>query len=419
MAMENGAGEACLAPTERENSAVTVSTEIRTRTLALNLGPQHPAMHGTLRLRVELDGEIIVRADPEIGFLHTGFEKLAEHQTWNQWVTVTDRANYLSSLSNNIGYTQAVEELLGVELPPRGQYARVLMAELSRIADHIICVGLQAMDTGAFSVMLWTFIEREKMYDLFEHASGARMTTSWTRVGGFSRELPENFAELVREKTAKIEAVVEEVEKMLDGNRIWLDRTREIGIISGDEAVAWGWTGPCLRASGVPYDLRRVRPYLVYPELDFDVVVHRDGDSYSRYKVRCEEIRQSLKIIRQCLEKMPKSGPLSVDDPRVALPAKAEVYESMEALIHHFELIMPTHGIQPPVGEHYSATEAPNGELGFLIVSNGTGKPHRVRIRPPSLLHHQALPKLIEGRLISDAIAILSSFNVIAGELDR
>ena len=388
------------------------------QTLHLNLGPQHPACHGTLRLKVELDGEVIVKCDPEIGFLHTGFEKLGEYRSYNQFVVVTDRMNYLSPLNNNIGFSVACEELFGIQVPPRGQYLRVIMAELSRLADHVLCVGLQGMDLGAFSAMLWTFIEREKLYDIFEAVTGARLTTSWTRVGGVFRDVPADFPALVREFLDRFPPLLAEIETMLSSNRIFKDRTVGVGALSAEQAVAWGLTGPLLRASGVPYDVRRARPYLVYPELDFDIPVRYEGDAYARYLVRMEEMRQSVRIVRQALEKLPE-GPVNVADHKVILPPKEKVYQDMESLIHHFEIVMQGHGLKPPVGEVYSCTESPNGELGFYLVSDGSGMPYRVRVRPPSLYAHQTLPAQVRGRMISDAVAALSSLNVIAGELDR
>jgi NADH dehydrogenase I D subunit len=386
--------------------------------LLLNLGPQHPACHGTLRFKVQLDGETIVKCDPEIGFLHTGFEKLGEYRSYNQFVVVTDRMNYFSPLNNNIGFAIACEELFGIEVPPRAQYLRVIMAELSRLADHVISVGLAGMDLGAFTPMLWTFIEREKLYDIFEAVTGARLTTSWTRVGGVFRDAPADFAERVERFLDKFPEVLDEVDAMLKENRIFKDRTVGVGEMSAEQAVAWGLTGPLLRASGVPYDVRRARPYLTYAELDFDIPIRFEGDAYARYLVRMEEMRQAVRIVRQALRKLP-AGPVNALDHKITLPAKDEVYRDMESLIHHFKLLMPGHGLKPPVGEVYSCTETPNGELGFFLVSDGSGQPYRVRVRPPSFYNHQTFRVQVEGRLLSDAVAILSSLNVIAGELDR
>lgn len=386
--------------------------------LHLNMGPQHPAMHGTLRLRAELDGETVVKIDPEIGYLHTGFEKLGEYRSYNQFVVVTDRMNYLSPLNNNIGFAVACEELFGIEVPPRGRYLRVIMAELSRLADHVISVGLQGMDLGAFSVMLWSFIEREKMYDIFEAVTGARMTTSWTRVGGVFRDVPNDFPQMVKAFLDKFPPVLDEIELMLSHNKIFMDRTIGVGRLTAKEAVSYGVTGPVLRACGIPYDLRKARPYLCYSELDFDIPTRVAGDVYARYEVRLAEMRQSVRIIKQALERLP-DGPVSALDHKTTLPPKGTVYHDLEGLIHHFKLTMTGHGQNPPPGEIYSATEVPNGELGFYLVSDGTGGPYKVRVRPPSFYTYGSFPKQIEGRLISDVVATLASLNIIAGELDR
>lgn len=395
------------------------------KTMQMNIGPQHPATHGTLRLKCEVDGEIVVKVEPEIGFLHTGFEKLGEYRNYNQFVVISDRMNYLSPLNNNIGFAIACEELFNVTVPARGQYIRVIMAELSRIADHVVSVGLQGMDLGAFSVMLWTFIEREKLYDIFEAVTGARLTTSWTRVGGVFRDVPADFPELVNGFLAKFPAVVDEIEYMLNKNKIFMDRTIGVGAISKEDAVSYGVTGPLLRACGVPYDIRKAKPYLCYNELNFDVPTRTEGDVYARYQVRLAEMRESIKIVRQALEKLPGGGankeklPVNSVDHKVALPSKDMVYHDMESLIHHFKITMPGHGLIPPKGEVYSSTETPNGELGFYIVSDGTGLPYRVRIRPPSYYNYATFPQQAAGRLISDAVACMASINVIAGELDR
>ncbi len=386
--------------------------------MLLNLGPQHPAMHGTLRNVLELDGERIVRANPEIGFLHTGFEKLGEHMSYNQWVTLSDRMNYLSPLNNNIGYAVACNELFGIEFPPRASCILTIMGELSRIADHIICVGLMAMDMGAFSVMLWTFVEREKLYDIFEAVTGQRMMTSYTRVGGVFRDAPPEFPAMVRNFCSKLPSVLDEIEYMLNRNPIWLGRTRGIGVITREDAIEYSLSGPVARASGLARDVRKDRPYLIYRELDFDIVTDTAGDCFARYKVRMGEMRQSLRIIEQALDRLP-SGPVKVDDHKISLPPKHLVYTDMEALIHHFKNIMPGHGPRTDRGEIYSCTESPNGELGFFLVSDGTGVPYRLRVRPPSFYNYQIFPKAVEGLMISDAVAVLASLNVIAGELDR
>ncbi|MBI5369480.1 MAG: NADH-quinone oxidoreductase subunit D [Planctomycetes bacterium] len=386
--------------------------------MVLNMGPQHPAMHGTLRLVLELDGETVVRCRPEMGFLHTGFEKLGEYRSYNQFVTVTDRMNYLSAINNNIGWAQACEELWGVECTPRCRRLRVIMGELSRLSDHILCVGLQAMDLGAFSVMLWGFARREQLYDLFERVTGARLTNSWTRVGGLMQDVPADFVARVKAVTDTFPEIIDETDKMLSKNKIFTGRTRGVGVLSAEDAIAYGVTGPVLRASGVEYDLRRARPYSGYEKFDFDVPTQTDGDSFARFQQRLEEMRQSVRIIRQALVDIP-GGPVNVDNYKLSLPAKELVYTRMEEMIHHFKLTMIGHGPYPPKGEVYSATEAPNGELGWYLVSDGKRNPYRVRVRPPSFYHFQVVPKLVEGRLISDLVAVLSSLNVIAGELDR
>ncbi|HLX60645.1 MAG TPA: NADH-quinone oxidoreductase subunit D, partial [Planctomycetota bacterium] len=293
------------------------------KTMSMNIGPQHPATHGTLRLKVELDGEIIARIEPEIGFLHTGFEKLAEYRNFNQFVVITDRANYLSPLNNNIGFAIAAEELFGVEVPPRGQYIRVIMAELSRLADHVVSVGLQAMDLGAFSVMLWTFIEREKMYDIFEAVTGARLTTSWTRIGGVFRDVPPDFPKLVKDFLAKFPAVLDEMEQMLNRNKIFKDRTINVGTLTKEQAISFGITGPMLRACGVPYDIRKAKPYLCYDKLNFEIPTETQGDVFARYRVRMAEMRQAIKIVEQALVALPE-GPVNSVNHKVTLPSKDE-----------------------------------------------------------------------------------------------
>ncbi|MHC4829417.1 MAG: NADH dehydrogenase (quinone) subunit D [Planctomycetota bacterium] len=388
------------------------------KTMVLNFGPQHPATHGTLRIVLEIDGERIVRAVPEIGFLHTGFEKIGEYRTWNHFVPLSDRTQYLSAMNNNIAYCSAVEELLGLEVPPRGRVVRMLMAELGRIADHLICLGLQGMDLGAFTVMLWTFIEREKIYDIFDVCSGGRLTVSYGRVGGVAYDVPVDFEARMEALLDKLPAVIDEVEGMLLRNRIFCQRTQGIGILTPELAKAYGVTGPVLRASGVDYDIRRVRPYLDYEELDFEVPTATEGDSYARFIVRLGEVRESLKIIRQLLDRMPE-GPVNALEGKVTLPDKAAVYSSMEELIHHFELTMPGFGIQPPLAETYYAQECPNGEQGYFLISDGSGIPYRIRMRSPSFYNYQVLPAMVEGSMISDLVAVLASLNVIAGELDR
>ena len=386
--------------------------------MMLNFGPQHPATHGTLRLVLELDGETVVKATPHLGYLHTGFEKLGEHLDYNQYIVVTDRMNYLSPLSNNFGYVLAVEKLLGLEVPKRGQYVRVIMAELSRLADHLLWLGMGALDLGAFTAFLYGFKEREKLYSIFEKTTGARLTTSYTRVGGVLRDLYDGFEEDVNAFLSAFPKTLKEVHTLLTRNRIWMDRTKEVGVISGEDAISYGLTGPCLRASGIEHDLRKAEPYSSYEDFDFDVPVGDNGDVYDRYLVRMEEMVQSCHIIRQAMANLPE-GPVNVPDNKIILPEKEDAYGHIEGLIHHFKIIMDGHGVQPPRGEIYSATESPNGELGFYIVSDGSGTAYRIRIRPPSLLQYQVVPHMVEGGMVSDIVAVLGSMNIIAGELDR
>ena len=393
--------------------------ELSTEKLELNFGPSHPATHGTLRVQLEADGEIVTRADAEIGFLHSGFEKLGEHLSYNQYITITDRMNYLSPLCNNVAFALAVEKLLGIEAPKRAQYLRVLMCELSRIADHLLAIGMQAVDVGAFTVFLYGFRIREKIYDLFEMVCGARLTTSYTRVGGLMRDVPDDFDAVCREVLAEVPAAMEQIDGLLSHNRIWLDRTRNIGVITPEQAISYGLTGPIARATGIDYDIRVKEPYSCYEDFTFDVIIGENGDVYDRYMVRFYEVWESLKICEQVLDKLP-SGPVNVDaDTKYTLPPRNEIFNSIEALIHHFEVTMENRGFTPPVGETYVPTESPNGELGYFIVSDGGREPYRVRTRPPSLINFSVFPEIMPGQTISDIVAVLGSLNIIAGELDR
>ncbi len=384
--------------------------------MIVNMGPSHPVTHGTLRIVLELEGETITKATPEIGYLHRGVEKLGENLSYQQFIPLTDRLNYTSSMMNNVGYTLAVEKLLDVKIPRRAELIRVLVSELARIGDHIVCVGINAVDIGAFTAFLYLFKQRETIYDLFEMAAGQRLHTSFTRIGGLMRDIPEGFVPLTEHFLVECEAAINELERLLTRNPIWHDRTKGVGAISAEEAISWGYTGPCLRAAGVPQDLRKAQPYLGYETYDFDIPVGTTGDVFDRYLVRVEEMRQSLRIIRQVLDRL-EPGPVMVDDYKVALPPKEKIYTRMESLIHHFKLIM--HGIEMPVGEVYSATEGANGELGFYIVSDGGKNPYRIRVRPPCLPIFSSFDAQVKGRLIADAVAVLGAMNVIAGELDR
>ena len=384
--------------------------------MIVNLGPSHPTTHGTLRLIVELEGEFIQKATPDIGYLHRGVEKLGENLSYHQFIPLTDRLNYCSSMQNNVGYAQAVEKLLDLKIPRRAQLIRVLVSELARIGDHIVCIGINAVDIGAFTAFLYLFRQRETIYDLFEMAAGQRMHTSFTRIGGLMRDLPPDFVPLCERFLPECQAAIDEMEALLTRNPIWHDRTKGVGAMTVEDAVNWGYTGPCLRASGLPHDLRKAQPYMGYEDFDFDIPVGTTGDVFDRYLVRAEEMRQSLRIIRQVLDRL-EPGPVIVDDYKVALPPKEKVYTRMESLIHHFKLVM--HGIEMPVGEVYSATEAANGELGFYIVSDGGKSPYRIRVRPPCLPIFSSFDVKVKGRLIADAVAELGAMNVIAGELDR
>jgi len=387
--------------------------------MIVNLGPSHPATHGTLRIMVELEGEYIQKATPEIGYLHRGVEKLGENLSYHQFIPLTDRLNYVSSFMNNVGYTLTVEKLLGIQDPPRSQVIRVLISELSRIADHIICVGVNAVDIGAFTVFLYLFQERETIYDLLEMATGQRLHVSFTRIGGLMRDIPPEFEPLCGTFVESMARRLDEMEALLTRNPIWVDRTKGVGRISPEDAINWGYTGPCLRAAGVAQDLRKAQPYLGYDTYDFDIPIGTTGDVYDRYLVRTEEMRQSLRIVQQALAKLKQigPGPIIVDDYKIALPPKEKVYTRMESLIHHFKLVM--HGIEMPVGEVYSATEAANGELGFYIVSDGSKSPYRIHVRPPCYPIFSSFDEQVKGCLIADAVAILGAINVVAGEMDR
>ena len=384
--------------------------------LIINMGPSHPATHGVLRLVLELDGEIIAKATPDVGFLHRGDEKIAENMTYNQFVPYTDRLDYLAPVSNNVAYAMAVEKLMGWELPPRGQAMRVLGCELARVSAHLLGVGTFAMDTGAMTVFLYTFTEREKIYNLMEQMTGARFTTSWTRIGGMVRDLPAGFINSVRKFCDEVLPVVDETDKLLSRNRIFVDRTKDIGTISKEEAIAYGLSGPNLRGSGVDHDLRKRQPYLGYEQYDFDVPIGSVGDSYDRYLIRMEEIRQSVRILRQVCDRMP-DGPWFVDDPKNYPPPKTTVLTKMEELIHHF--ILHTEGIKAPAGEVYFGAENPKGELGFYIHSKGGGTPYRLKIRSPSFINLSILPKILPGHMLSDVVSILGSLDFVMGECDR
>lgn len=393
--------------------------------MVVNMGPSHPSTHGVLRIVIELDGETITRADPDIGYLHRGDEKIAENMTWNQFIPYTDRLDYLAPLANNVAYALAVEKLMGLDdkLPPRCQSIRVICCELARISAHLLGLGAFAMDVGAMTVFLHTFTEREKIYNFAEALTGARFTTSYTRIGGVSRDTPPGWCATIAKFCDEVLVSVDDAERLLTRNKIWVDRTKEIGVISRELAIDYGLTGPNLRGSGVDYDVRKAHPYLCYRDFDFDIPVGSVGDCYDRYLVRMEEMRQSVRIIRQALQKIPggydnaSHEPVNVPDGKVVLPSKNKVLTSMEELIHQFMLV--TQGQNAPVGEVYFGAENPKGELGFYINSRGGGTPHRLKIRAPSFCNLSILPVLLPGNLMSDVVSILGSLDFVMGECDR
>jgi NADH-quinone oxidoreductase subunit D len=386
--------------------------------MVLNMGPSHPSTHGVLRIVLELDGETITKAAPDIGYLHRGDEKIAENMTYTQFIPYTDRLDYLAPLANNVAYALAVEKLMGIDkkLPPRCQYIRVICCELARISSHLLGLGAFCLDVGAMTVFLHTFTEREKIYNLCESLTGARFTTSYTRIGGLSRDLPPGWVEQCRKFLHEVVVNFDETETFLTRNRIFVDRTRDVGVISKQDAIDYGMTGPNLRGSGVDYDLRKAQPYLIYDQLKFEVPIGSAGDCYDRYLVRMEEMRQSVKLIHQCLDQLP-GGPINVPDMKVVLPPKDRVLTKMEELIHHF--INVTQGVNAPPGEVYFGAENPKGELGFYINSKGGGTPHRLKIRAPSFVNLSILSDLLPGHMISDVSSILGSFDFVMGECDR
>lgn len=436
------------------------------RSMMLNMGPSHPAMHGVVRIILEVEGELVTGAEMEIGYLHRAFEKHSESVTWNQVFPWTDRLNYVSPMINNFGYAICVEKLLGIKITPRCAYIRAIMSELARICDHLTCVGASAMEMGAFTAFLYTMKAREWIYELFEDACGARVTVSYGRIGGVKADLPPGFLDRCRHNLKLIAETIGELDGLLTHNRIFMDRTQGLGAITKEDAIAWAFTGPMLRASGVPYDVRRAYPYGAYPEFDFEIPVGENGDVYDRYLVRMEEMRQSIRIVEQAMDGIP-GGPVSVDvegnpiepaetvddakmglisritdrevdvspnlrgqqedryfqvnpkEKRVIIPPKQQSYTSIEGLINHFKLIMQGHGIRPPKGEAYACVEGGNGELGFYIVSDNNDRAYRVRVRPPCYNFVAAFPNLIKGVMIADIVPIFGSINMIGGELDH
>jgi NADH dehydrogenase I D subunit len=405
-----------LLPTSSSHGLDALKSQERKDLLMVNLGPSHPATHGTLRALCALDGETIAAAVTEIGYLHRGFEKDCEAHTFQQCIPYTDRLNYVSAIMNNVGFCKAVERMLNVQVPERAIYIRVITAELNRIIDHLVCAGANLVDIGALTNFWYSFNKREQVYNILEKLCGARLTSSYTRIGGLTRDVYPEFADEVKAVLKEIRAGVKDVKKLVATNRIFLDRTKGICIISKERAISYGWTGPTLRATGVEYDLRKAEPYYNYSDFQFDIPVGTVGDIFDRIFIRFYEIEESIHIIEQALAKMPK-GPIMTDDKRVALPPKQQTYGNIEGLMNHFKIIM--HGICPTPGEVYDFTEAANGELGFYIVADGNKNPYRVKCRPPCFMNFAAYGEMIEGTMIADAVANLGSINIIAGELDR
>ncbi len=400
-------------------------SDIQGEKMVLNMGPSHPATHGVLRIVLELDGEIITKATPDIGYLHRGDEKIAENMTYTQFIPYTDRLDYLAPLSNNVAYALAVEKLMGIDhkLPPRCQYIRVICCELARISAHLLGLGSMAMDVGALTVFLFTFTEREKIYNLIESLTGARFTTTYTRIGGLSRDLPPGWVAQCRKFLEEVVLNIDETEKLLTRNKIFVDRNRDIGVISREVAIDYGLTGPNLRGSGVEFDLRKAHPYLIYDQLEFEVPVGSAGDCYDRYLCRIEEMRQSVHLLRQCLDRLPggpdnaAKEPINIPDGKTVLPPKEKVLTRMEELIHQFMLV--TEGVNAPPGEVYFSAENPKGELGFYIHSKGGGTPNRLKIRAPSFVNLSILPFMMPGHMVSDTVAIFGSLDFVMGECDR
>jgi NADH-quinone oxidoreductase subunit D len=387
-----------------------------TKTMLINMGPQHPSTHGVLRLLLELDGEVVVKVTPHIGYLHTGMEKIMESKRYHQAITVTDRFDYLAPMSNNLAFVLSVEKLLGIEVPERTRVIRVLLTELTRIKSHLVALGTMALEVGAQSVFLYCFRERERILDLYEMVSGARMMSSYFRVGGLMADLPDGFDRAVDQILREFPHRFDEYEDLLTHNPLWIQRLKGIGVIKAEEAVAWGLSGPIVRACGLAWDLRKSNPYSGYDRFDFEIALGRAGDAYDRYLVRIVEMRQSIRIVGQALREMP-GGPVNIDNPKIVPPPKHVVRQSMEALIHHF--LLYSQGFTVPPGEAYVPVEGPKGELGFYVVSDGSNTPWRVKLRPPSLVNIQVLPRLIEGHMVADVVAIVGSVDFVMGEADR
>jgi NADH-quinone oxidoreductase subunit D len=384
--------------------------------MSLQMGPSHPATHGTIKFNLKLDGEKILECAVEIGYLHRGFEKMCEQRTWNHVVPYADRLNYISPLINNVGFALAAEKLLDLQVPERGQYIRMIMSEISRMTDHFTCLGMAAAEAGALSVAFYALEARETLFDIVTAVTGARLTVSYTRVGGITQDLPEGFAEWIQSAFSDIRNVMSDCDKLLSKNRIFIERMSGVGAIPTEDVISYGVTGPLLRACGVAYDVRKATPYLFYDRVNFTVPTGTQGDNYDRFQVRFEEIRQSMSIVEQGLKQLPP-GPIRVDDPRITMPQKKDVYGNIEGLMNHFKLVIE--GVKIPKGEVYSVVEGANGELGFYLVSDGSGRPYRVRVRPPCFFGMAALGQMLQGHLISDIITTFGMINMIGGECDR
>lgn len=390
--------------------------EVAIRNFSINFGPQHPAAHGVLRLVLELNGEVVQRADPHIGLLHRGTEKLIEYKTYMQALPYFDRLDYVSMMTNEQCYSLAVEKLLGIEAPPRGKTIRILFAEITRILNHIMAITTHAMDVGAVTPVLWMFEEREKLMEFYERVSGARMHAAYVRPGGVAQDLPRGLLQDIHTWAQQFSSRIDEMEELLSGNRIWLNRTVGVGVVTAQQALDWGFSGAMLRSTGIRWDLRKVQPYDGYEEYEFDVPVGKNGDCYDRYLMRVEEMRQSLRIIDQAINKMP-AGPHRLPDFKIVPPSRAEMKHSMEALIHHFKLY--TEGFHVPPGSTYTAIEAPKGEFGVYLVSDGSNKPYRCKIRPPGYFHLAAIDLLSKGHYVADVVAIVGTCDLVFGEVDR
>jgi len=395
---------------------MTTENNTARKTMNINMGPQHPATHGVLRVELELDGETVVKATPIIGYLHTGIEKEAESKLYYKVIPTTDRMDYLAPMSNNLGYCLAIEKLLEIEVPEKVKYARVCLTELTRVMSHLVWLGTHAIDIGAMSMLLYAFRERELIIDLYEACAGQRMMTTFFRIGGLAYDLPKDFDKRVNKILKRLPEAMVDYERLLTDNKIFRNRTIGVGKISAEDAINCGLTGPCLRGSGVNYDVRKANPYSGYEKFDFEVPLGKTGDVYDRYLIRLEEMRQSLKVAKQALDGMP-DGPYRAHVPGVVLPPKEDVLSKMESLIFHFKII--TEGFKPPRGAVYQAIESPKGELGYYISSDGTTRPHRMRVRPPSFVNLSALPKMVEGQMIADVIAAIGSIDIVLGEVDR